>query len=74
MGFSIRYVCDWCGKDLSRTGNCVGWRIHLSCEQILSNEGMVTLLHIPNPLPDMLCFCGTQCLGNYARVKEWGSG
>lgn len=66
-------TCDHCGEDLTTTSNCVNYRIVLSCEQIPSAGGMVTLMHVERPLNRRLDFCGERCFAQWSR-KEYPDG
>ena len=58
-------TCDSCGRDLTTTGNAVGYRLVLASQpipSIPSSSGTVTLVHV-NPIIDReKHFCSTKCL------------
>lgn len=60
-------VCDQCGKDLSKTGNCIGWRLMLDVEKIPSKDGPVTLLHVEPMLDHEHHFCHLVCLARWTN-------
>lgn len=56
-------TCDNCQRDLSKTSNCVDYRLRLSEEWISPNSGFVTSMMIYPSLKDGDChFCGLGCL------------
>ncbi len=60
-----KVTCDSCGRDLTTTTNCEGYRLSLKVETIPSKGGAVTLLGIYPPILNDVDFCGIKCL------KEW---
>ena len=58
-----KITCDNCQHDLTRTTNCIAYRLRLSDESIAPLGGMVTAMMVYPTLKDGDChFCGIGCL------------
>ena len=62
-------TCDTCGRDLTSTGNAMGYRIAVANERIPSKGTVVTLLYVRPCLDTELRFCGMNCLLKWAAEK-----
>ena len=58
----VKITCDYCGKDITTTGNSVDYRLALKNERIQSCCGIVTDMWITPCLKHDYYFCSTQCL------------
>lgn len=65
MSETRRVVCDRCGRDLTETGNCEGYRIVLMSEPIPSGGGAVTLMAVYPQIARPLHFCSVECLKSF---------
>lgn len=61
-------ICDACGADLTQTGNCVDYRLHLAVQGIPNTSGFATLMHIDPPMDGNKDFCGTRCLTKWLEA------
>lgn len=62
MGKTVKIECDGCGRDLTTTGNCVDYRLHLSNESIPGWGGVVTSMYLTPILDNDLYVCSRGCL------------
>lgn len=62
MGKTVKITCDGCGSDLTTTGNCDAYRLHLSNERIPSAGGFVTMMGMYPVLESDLYVCSVACL------------
>ncbi len=69
-------LCDGCGADITDTGNSVDYRLVLRSESKMPwyvrqglDSGMVTDMHIPDPLPSNKHFCGLRCLHRWVNEE-----
>lgn len=71
-------TCDDCGQDLTSTTNCVGWRIGLLNEPILSRPSsgldFVTAMHVSPSLAHDHYFCNLHCLAHWLKGQSMGVG
>ena len=67
-------TCDFCGGDLTTTGNAVGYRLVLASQPIPSRGGIVTDVHVDPIIDREKHFCSTKCLGAWVKQNCEESG
>lgn len=63
-------VCECCGYNLTQRKGTPKWRLVLRAEEV-PHVGRVLEIHVPNPLDEIVYFCGLGCLSQWLRSKGY---
>ena len=59
----VKVTCDACGRDITSTWNCEGYRLVLRTESKSGcDDGIVTAMACPPEISRSYHFCGLHCL------------
>lgn len=62
MTITTHIHCDECRGDITTTDATPAFRLNLSSQAMPSDSPIRHCVHIPDPLPNDMQFCGMRCL------------
>ena len=65
MSKDLVVLCDTCGKDITKTGNAVDWRVGLVNVRIPARGGVLTEVDVRPQLTEDKDFCSLTC------TRDW---